>query len=1484
MPSAASNPFTAASPTDPGKKDERDNPMKTMFRHLFALTLAGGAATAVGCAQELEEINRVQNNVTKKADLRGEWYYRQTVVDAPYTSLEFFPGNQSMLSRGVFEIQSGTLYFFRTYELMIGGETLGAASDIDTPLYEVDANGEVVIDAKTGKPKPVTYLRRVGDELVTVQKYVYRGVPLAAFPIEKHFDIQQGYNPFTGEATNVTDENSSDRQWWETEYMRVNWGASSFKPVDSVSNGSGGTSVEEYFDEEREPAEAPVYERSATGDLTYFDYLSRKTMGAPTSYLEDYGVIPSCLYYPWYLGQVAECVSERVTFREAFKRVEPSDYVAWDYDDKNLKKFGFFRNERSQYDAVYGNTFSGASRRIQRHRMWETYVVKQGAACDLAADSDAQNSCQAGEVCEALADGKAFCVNADANDRLDYSKMTPKPVVYYMSEQYPRELVPEAVQLAANWSTPLVDVVAVRKGTAPEHPMFIVCENNRAEAAAAMQALGKDVNNAADVEEAQKAGLLGEIDPTFCADMDKTKRFGDLRYSLLASVNAPISYGLYGYGPSSADALSGENLSANAYMYTPAMKQGANMAMVAIELQTGIRSFWESVYANHVRDVGEKGRLGAAQGGLPKYTLATARLAAKGLLTPDVRERLETMGVEKTDGAYAENRMALLAKNAPELAAELVTEDVKVMLRDPSLAFPEKDTTDKLVARAGMQVWGHHRGNLGKKLEEMRVNSTRACRFEDHFADNAILGLAREYGQAMDQAVCDAAKASGNPHFDFQVFEEYQGPCDSEGAESADGLLKCVNVATGASQEGLFWENRCSVGQLKAQIANAVVDLEQTNPYYFANDYFPPDPIYTNTKHESLNAAQMVIRDAIEAKRGELVTALYKRIYQGVAEHEVGHTLGLRHNFEASTDAINFGKEYWDLKGKFGQDGKFHATDMFAGETAYQTKNMMRQMQSASVMDYSAKFNDRFQGVGYYDRAAIRYGYGGLVEVFNKTPDTEQFAKYMEDPADTDPSNTALVPDLSTTPLESVFKRLHYTRIPDLYKADAENAINNLYDRKFVPVTTLDDTVVEVPYRFCSDELSYRIPTCATRDSGADSFEIVRNALEDYEQYWPIWGYWHESLLFQPSIYYNRVAFTFGAIKMQLQWWALEVQRFNRNGWWQDRFGTTWDQDENAGLNGAVAVQDSLNVLAAAFGRPEPGTHGYNVKKNVYEPLPYLDSSLYSNYKLITPINCDARDLYPAYDYDGYLPIATRAGAIYDRLVAFEVLADPTGMFIANDQQNDVTKYLLSYYTLFPKELMNLYSGMVANKTDLWGWYMVTNDKGTPDHCVRRNIRGPEAKSIDEMTAELVPGQKVWALNPEPEYTFPTTRFRVPMLAALYGLSMFNDAYDQSFTDVTRVFVDGHKDGITPSDDADVVSFTDPLSGKTYSATVSKFSSGLFHPGKYMIERLEAELAEYNDLSELQENYNYSEYQFVIDKLELLRGMNAAYDGTAVYF
>ena len=46
----------------------------------------------------------------------------------------------------------------------------------------------------------------------------------------------------------------------------------------------------------------------------------------------------------------------------------------------------------------------------------------------------------------------------------------------------------------------------------------------------------------------------------------------------------------------------------------------------------------------------------------------------------------------------------------------------------------------------------------------------------------------------------------------------------------------------------------------------------------------------------------------------EIFKRLRAAIFRGLSEHEMGHTMGLRHNFAGSTDALNYHDDYWKIR------------------------------------------------------------------------------------------------------------------------------------------------------------------------------------------------------------------------------------------------------------------------------------------------------------------------------------------------------------------------------------------------------------------------------------------------------------------------------------------------------------------------------------------------------------------------------------------
>ena len=136
----------------------------------------------------------------------------------------------------------------------------------------------------------------------------------------------------------------------------------------------------------------------------------------------------------------------------------------------------------------------------------------------------------------------------------------------------------------------------------------------------------------------------------------------------------------------------------------------------------------------------------------------------------------------------------------------------------------------------------------------------------------------------------------------------------------------------------------------------------------------------------------------------KLMYAIYdpleKMQYKGVAEHEMGHTMGLRHNFAGSTDQKNYVDNYFASdnypammdgiknlliteKKKKEDKGKVFDPATF-GIKAYRYKKAfptdINYYTYTSVMDYQREVYIHAVGLGKYDMAALKFVYGRSFE------------------------------------------------------------------------------------------------------------------------------------------------------------------------------------------------------------------------------------------------------------------------------------------------------------------------------------------------------------------------------------------------------------------------------------------------------------------------------------------------------------------------
>lgn len=187
--------------------------------------------------------------------------------------------------------------------------------------------------------------------------------------------------------------------------------------------------------------------------------------------------------------------------------------------------------------------------------------------------------------------------------------------------------------------------------------------------------------------------------------------------------------------------------------------------------------------------------------------------------------------------------------------------------------------------------------------------------------------------------------------------------------------------------------------------------------------------------------AHMTTAEELPALR-HCMTQIIPGKFQATLIHEIGHTLGLRHNFYASADKENFFKKE-EVKELYGLDIAEHDLP-----------------RSSSVMDYVRTEQDRLTYPGHYDIAAIRYGYANTVEVVSdaKRPNTL--------------GGTYVV----------------------LKKADTNNTAGSILDE------LKEKGQVLAPFAYCTDvEASLEIdPLCARHDFGTTPKMIVEDSINSF--------------------------------------------------------------------------------------------------------------------------------------------------------------------------------------------------------------------------------------------------------------------------------------------------------------------------------------------------------------------------------------------------
>jgi hypothetical protein len=1321
---------------------------------VLAIGLVFLVLSAAGCAGERAPLNRVQPNALAKAFFVGalanpsddpEFFMRVSVVDVAFGANSdglITATDAQPTVRVRWEITEKLLFARLTYELVQDSDYKGARPTAD---------GQIV----------------------------------AAFAIEKHFDIRHDYNPSTGEELNVLVENDSDRPWYERELFRVDWSRSLVTDayeLDTLSQigiwyGVRWDPVGYYVNDPSHP-DAPRFSVKEG----YFD-VTTKALASP-EVIEDewWGDYPACWLYGYW--PALNCNPSEITLRHSFLRVGERDFEPMHWDGEKMGIVGLFTVDRQGYDRKYGVVDDKWNRFAARWNLYERSHAEVACAtaestpdgADVHRDED-QNGTE--DECEQVGRGSR-CDEHSQLCTIPLRDRQVRTIAWHVNREHPADLLPASQETLKAWSDALrVAVVAGR-----------LAECRRTGEADCESQLGWPVPWADDYTPPLGSASLAEVpeifvlchnpvsaeDPAACGGAGTSPRLGDLRYNLISVLDEPEFLSPWGIMVDAEDPLTGEKIAGSVNVWGATTDRYAAELVDLLSLLEGVLPADEYIAGEQVSDWVHHNQL---------------------------------------DGPQQKEAMS-----ADELERRLASFDPQVIA--PYLAGLPKDKPGahpRLRRQARAKALVDH-GRLGP--------------------GNAVLSqrLRQLQGSAVEAALVtpDMTQLAG---------------FDPGGPPSADAIRRAspfgrINPAVRRThqREKRMAQARRHGCRLEASEPDNLLGLLRV-----ARDRFgSPDP--------SDAAAVASWRDQVYAwARAEYT--------KGVLAHELGHTVGLRHNFAASFDSLNYDAAYWQLRTNQGAATEDCAPGTTDGSscvgprwrdplTQGEIDGNIGRYASSSVMDYPGDQAQDQRLLGKYDRAAMRLVYGGVVDVWAEPgvsvtgTGPGQATAYMLSAFTADPGLTGIY-FFSPVDLGNPYIFLHYSQynrrfqlIRDCAPSDAPDAIEGQKCRE-QPLDVVDlrdmQPFVDDPdyaefswatypravdpqgrvrrgYLFSSDEYADagNVPSFSG-DAGADAYEIVSFLESQYELRYLLDAF-------------RRKRVTFNSYDTM---WRIQARYFDKIQAVAKTFafGALLDGDPTQpssefledGYYGPLALSGSiaLDLFGRILTRPEPGHYcpaelcygvqPYGVESEVFSadlaPLP--DVYVY-DFRVALG---DGRYLHNDYDYDqGYWwsDYQTQVGTYYDKIWATYYLAEAFDYFLSNAKEDfsDGRYKNVNFATVYPNQVRRLYNALLTGDWDVYAPFVVPRALG--DETPLAPLEYPHWSDATDL-GTLPPG----ALRPDPNYAW-----NEQIYAMVWGAMFFPTNWSYEWVHQARIAVLPSEQPDWP--DSEIYAFFDPKSGLTYRA------------------------------------------------------------------
>ncbi|MGC4113930.1 MAG: hypothetical protein QM765_04590 [Myxococcales bacterium] len=1338
----------------------------TPVTHAPRALLLAACLLASSCAQERAPINRVQPNAIPKSFFVGvvddpsddpEFYYRASLVDVAsgaggdglFTNTDSQP-----TTRIRWEITEKTLIARLTYELVEDTDHKGA--------------------------------RRTPD-----------GQAVAAFNIETHLDIRRDYNSSTGEEYNVLVENTTDRPWYQRDYLRVDWSknlVTDAYDLDALSQlgvwyGIKWEPLSYYVNDPNNP-DAPVFDT----EHGYFD-VTTKVWAAPQMVHDDWwGDFPACWLYGSHFP-TENCNPSEVTFRHSFKKVVDTDYEPLAYDGAQMDLFGYFTVDRFGYDRRYGVVDDRWHRFATRWNLYEKSHADQACAVDTTTtpvgksvhrDEDGDGT---EDECASVGRGSR-CDEFRGQCTLPLRDRKLKTIVWHVNPGFPEDLFQSTKDALMPWSEALRVAVLAGRMAECRHSKETNCERQMLWPSNWTDEYSPPIGSDGPSQVPQIFTLChNPVDSTkgddpLCGKDGTAPRLGDLRYNFISVIQDPQQTSPWGIMMDAEDPLTGEKIAGSVNEWGAVLDRAASTLVDLMGLINGEIDPSGYIVGQNVSDWVQANQPGGT--------------AERGAALS-----LEELASRK--GAFDPKSLAPLLSGLDKRAGKV----------HPHLRHKERA---KALSDSGRLGPGNTA--LSERLQRLRGSGVEAMLV------NPMMAQAAGYDPT--------------------------GPISPSAIERASPFGRFSPVARREQAKAKLLHRAKRHSCLReAPEADSLLGLAR-----YAKTRFPaPDP------------ADPEYAQKLHAHRTEVWNWGREQFNKGVLAHELGHSMGLRHNFAASFDSLNYATGYWQLRTKNGTVNTPCADGATDGSSCIgpRWKDPVSQDEidgnighyaTTSVMDYPGDSNQDMLVAGKYDRAAVRFGYGQAVDVWAGKDlsvtggGAGQATAYELSAFTTSPGlfGVYYFPPVDPT---KPYEFIHYSQYgqkfgllqgckdePDPAKAvlgkKCSDATMDVVDYRDMKDFASDPAYaayswavnskavdgqgrVRRGYMFSSDEYadSGNVPSFTT-DAGADAYEQIRFLEGMYENRYIL-----------DAFRRNRVQFDSWDVTDRIQYRYLDpIQQIAKTF----AFAAVLDGDPTAPSAGflddgyygplGLGATLSLDLFARILTRPEPGMFCDTERADCpsitpygTDPYVYMPDSTplpaYTQYAFRVGLG-DGRYLHNDFDYSkGYWwsDYQTQVGTFYEKIWATYYLAEAYDTFISNSKEDftDSRYKNVSFATVFPNQVRRLYNALLTGDMEAYAPYVVSPDPTGPTDIPLATLQYPAWHGA------TVPSRPRSAKLVDPNYGW-----NEQLYAMVWGQVFFPTDWSQSFIHDARIAV---KPSETPSWPADeTLAFFDPKTGLTYKA------------------------------------------------------------------